>query len=294
MSWKATAYVKPLKAAPDGTPITRSEKLLMLILADYHNDEQRAAWPSGQTLARDALLSLRYVRKLVLSLKRKGLVCTSRRLTHEGDPDSTRYHFHALDCGEDHEGGSELSSLPPRGGSVPARTPGSEPISSLRSEPRDTTGSEPGDTTVVNGGGRGINKPPVEPPSEPQPQPPHTHADPPLLALADAGGGVCVKSRYSFERRLAYARNQPHLDNAEGFAMSKRACAGEFDEAVTAWLAELETPGGAKPPRDTSGCPDCHGSGWWYPQGTAKGAARCGHARLNGDGGDAGQVPLPP
>lgn len=115
MSWKATAYVKPLSAAPDGTPITRSEKLLMLILADYHNDEQRAAWPSGQTLARDALLSLRYVRKLVLSLKRKGLVCTSRRLTHEGDPDSTRYHFHALDCGGDHEGGSELSSLPPQG-----------------------------------------------------------------------------------------------------------------------------------------------------------------------------------
>jgi hypothetical protein len=103
-----------------------------------------------------------------------------------------------------------------------------------------------------------------------------------------------VKSRYSFERRLAYARNQPHLDSAEGFAMSKRACAGEFDEAISIWLEELERPGSTRPSRDVSDCPDCHGSGWWYPDGPAKGAARCQHTGLNGHGGDAGQVPLPP
>jgi len=107
------------------------------------------------------------------------------------------------------------------------------------------------------------------------------------------GEGVCVLSRYSYEQRLSYARNQLHIDNPEGFAMSKRAAAGEFDEAIAAWLAELGRPGGSKP-RDTSACPDCRGSGWWYPEGTAKGAARCRHARLNGHGGDAGQAPLPP
>jgi hypothetical protein len=112
-----------------------------------------------------------------------------------------------------------------------------------------------------------------------------------LLALAERDGGVCAKSRYTFEQRLAYARNRPQVENPEGFAMSKRAVAGEFDEAISAWLAELEQPGGSKP-RDTSACPDCHGSGWWYPEGTAKGAARCKHARLDGDG--EGQMPLPP
>jgi Helix-turn-helix domain len=287
MSWKATAYVKPLKAAPDGTPLTRSEKLLMLILADYHNDEQRAAWPSGQTLARDALLSLRYVRKLVLSLKRKGLVCTSRRLSREGDLDSTLYHFHALDCGDDHEGGSELSSLPPQGGSVPARTLGSEPISSPRSELEDTT--------VVNGRGRGINnKPPAEPPAEPQSEPPHTHAPPPLLALAEsAEGGVCAKSKYTFEQRLSYARNRPHVKNPEGFAASRRASEGEFDEAISAWLAEQERPGAARQ-RDVSGCPDCFGTGMWYPEGPGRGVARCRHERLSEQGASVEPVSVPP
>lgn len=129
--------------------------------------------------------------------------------------------------------------------------------------------------------------------TEPPSQPPHTHAEPPLLALAgaDAGGGVCVKSKYSFERRLAYARNQPHVDNPEGFAMSKRAAAGEFDEAITAWLASLEHPAGVKQ-RDTSACPDCHGSGWWYPDGPTKGTARCKHLRL--DAGGSGPETVPP
>jgi hypothetical protein len=33
-------------------------------------------------------------------------------------------------------------------------------------------------------------------------------------------------------------------------------------------------------------CPDCNGSGWWYPNGTEKGVAKCKHAGLN--------VPSPP
>jgi hypothetical protein len=28
-------------------------------------------------------------------------------------------------------------------------------------------------------------------------------------------------------------------------------------------------------------CPDCNGSGWWYPNGTEKGVAKCKHAGLN-------------
>jgi hypothetical protein len=28
-------------------------------------------------------------------------------------------------------------------------------------------------------------------------------------------------------------------------------------------------------------CPDCNGSGWWYPNGTEKGVAKCKHTALN-------------
>jgi DNA-binding transcriptional ArsR family regulator len=31
---------------------------------------------------------------------------------------------------------------------------------------------------------------------------------------------------------------------------------------------------------DTSKCPDCGGSGWWYPEGESKGVAKCKHEKL--------------
>jgi hypothetical protein len=34
------------------------------------------------------------------------------------------------------------------------------------------------------------------------------------------------------------------------------------------------------PSVDASKCPDCGGSGWWYPEGEAKGVARCKHEKL--------------
>jgi hypothetical protein len=33
-------------------------------------------------------------------------------------------------------------------------------------------------------------------------------------------------------------------------------------------------------PVDASKCPDCGGSGWWYPEGTEKGVAKCRHANI--------------
>lgn len=34
---------------------------------------------------------------------------------------------------------------------------------------------------------------------------------------------------------------------------------------------------------DASKCPDCGGSGWWYPEGESKGVAKCKHANLKQD-----------
>jgi hypothetical protein len=41
-----------------------------------------------------------------------------------------------------------------------------------------------------------------------------------------------------------------------------------------------EEAGSARPKRDTSKCPDCGGTGMWYPEGFDKGVARCSHERL--------------
>ena len=41
---------------------------------------------------------------------------------------------------------------------------------------------------------------------------------------------------------------------------------------------------------DFQNCPDCHGTGFWYPEGTGKGVARCKHAKLSGNSKPAGQI----
>ena len=74
MSWKATAFVKDLNVCLDGRKITRSEKLLLFVLADYHNTESRNAWPSLKVLARDALMSLRQAQRCLLSLEKSQIL----------------------------------------------------------------------------------------------------------------------------------------------------------------------------------------------------------------------------
>ncbi len=214
MSWKATAYVKPLQCAPSGVKLTRSEKLLLFILADYHNEEQRGAWPSANTLATDSLLSLRYVWMMLESLKQKQVICIEHRQTKAGDSQPNLYRFHALDCGDDHEGGSALGSLP---------------RSAKRSLPSDrgiTRGSEPGITTVVKSNAAHYKD---EQLLEPPDQPTHTHtpAAPAVLpfepATEPAGERVCVSVDLKFDDYLSYARAKASFTTPEAWAMKHYA-----------------------------------------------------------------------
>ncbi len=85
MSWKATAYAKTLDS------VTRSEKLVCLIIADYYNDEQQAAWPSVPRLAREARMSERQARRVIHALEAKGILRVVRR-----PPAPSFYRFPAL------------------------------------------------------------------------------------------------------------------------------------------------------------------------------------------------------
>ena len=56
MSWGATAYAKKVRECPNGELITKSEKLLFMVMADYYNEERGASWAGVKTLAGDALM----------------------------------------------------------------------------------------------------------------------------------------------------------------------------------------------------------------------------------------------
>ena len=84
MSWRATAHAKQI------TGVSRSAKLLMLVLADYVDDETGFAWPSVARIARDALLSERRTRDLLHELERNGLLHIEQ---HVGRRNTNRYRF---------------------------------------------------------------------------------------------------------------------------------------------------------------------------------------------------------
>lgn len=69
MSWKASAFVKEITRN-----ITQSEKLVLLVLADYHHTKHQAAWPSVSVLAEECLLTERGLYKILARLKRKGFL----------------------------------------------------------------------------------------------------------------------------------------------------------------------------------------------------------------------------
>lgn len=97
MSWKATAYTKDLRVGVGGEKITRSEKLLLFIIADYYNDEQGEAWPSVKALAEDAIMSQQLVKQVRQSLVRKGVLTVRQVLKEDGSFAPSRYSFADLD-----------------------------------------------------------------------------------------------------------------------------------------------------------------------------------------------------
>ena len=112
----------------------------------------------------------------------------------------------------------------------------------------------------------------------------NTHTHPAASGPRSSGGntarGVGV-SKFNYQERLTFARNQQGIDKPVNYANSAPARSGEFDEAIQIWYEEQQAPAGSKPARDTSACPDCHGNGMYYPEGKEKGVAKCRHPRLD-------------
>jgi hypothetical protein len=91
--------------------------------------------------------------------------------------------------------------------------------------------------------------------------------------------GVGVGSKFSLEACREYADNLSTtgqgINNPGGFAMSiyRSGVADAFIEKFLNPVAEANPP-------EVNACPDCKGTGFFYPQGSEHGVARCKHERL--------------
>jgi DNA-binding Lrp family transcriptional regulator len=101
----------------------------------------------------------------------------------------------------------------------------------------------------------------------------HTQVQPPEAA------GVGVGSRFSLKQCIVYAEHRkasdPNMRSAEAVGR-KLYETGREDELIDEWLAAKVAP-----QLDTSQCPDCHGTGMYYPEGLGKGGVKkCAHEKL--------------
>jgi Helix-turn-helix domain len=96
---------------------------------------------------------------------------------------------------------------------------------------------------------------------------------------------VCVGSKFTLEECRRYAKHLQStgqgINNPGGYATTIQRT-GEADLLIERFLYPEE----ANPSSnfDTSQCPDCNGTGFYYPQGTEGGVARCKHERLRKEG----------
>lgn len=97
MSAKASAYAKDLVVCPSGERISRGEKLVLIVLADNHQDKSNHfTYPSIDTIAVDALCDRRTCQRHLASLERKGVIARMRPPGY-GRGNTIFYFFRALD-----------------------------------------------------------------------------------------------------------------------------------------------------------------------------------------------------
>lgn len=143
MSHKATNYVTELCRCPNGQKLTRSEKLLMFVLADRHNKDSGTAHPSIGRLAHEALMSIRQVQRCLRKLVEKGVLKVE---AGGGSHRNTNlYSFHNIDGTGDiltpAEGPERVTSLAATG----------DILTPVESRERVTLSRVTGDTLGGNG-----------------------------------------------------------------------------------------------------------------------------------------------
>jgi hypothetical protein len=94
---------------------------------------------------------------------------------------------------------------------------------------------------------------------------------------------LCVCSKFSLEECRRYAEHLQKtgqgINNPGGYATAIFR-SGEVDSQIEAFL----NPPASSNNLNVDGCPDCGGSGYYYPEGVEKGVKLCKHEKLKGSG----------
>lgn len=92
-----------------------------------------------------------------------------------------------------------------------------------------------------------------------------------------------AKSRFTLEECRQYAehlqKSGQGITNPGGYATTIYRT-GEADALIGSYKDQISKPEAL----DVSNCPDCKGSGFWYPKGIDSGVVKCKHARLKPGG----------
>jgi hypothetical protein len=78
MSWKMAGRVKDILCGMRGEPITTTQKLVLLVLADSYNEDEGCAWPKVETLARQCLCDERSIQRSISHLCEVGLLSVEK------------------------------------------------------------------------------------------------------------------------------------------------------------------------------------------------------------------------
>jgi hypothetical protein len=96
----------------------------------------------------------------------------------------------------------------------------------------------------------------------------------------EPAAGVRVGSKFSIEECRRYAKHLQEtgqgINNPGGYATTIHRT-GEADALIELFLNPDVVIGAT----DFSGCPDCKGSGFWYPEGMEKGVKKCRHESMS-------------
>jgi hypothetical protein len=241
-----------------GLPISSNAKLIYMALLSYAWTNQ-SCYPGLAKLCTDVSLSDKPVTKAIEELSNASLLEVKRR----GQGKTNLYIL------------KDFNFNPPAPNSSESRI-GDSPIldsENLRIKNRTSSESKTGESPILESE---ILRIPTKKKNtrEKDSEKTHTHKG------ARASGGVRVCSKFTLEECRKYAAHLQTtgqgITNPGGYATIIYR-SGEADALIKKFLHPTAR---ASTSPNVSECQDCHGTGFWYPQGIERGVSKCKHKRL--------------
>ena len=245
-----------------GLPISSNAKLIYMALLSYAWTNS-SCYPGLAKLCHDVSLSDKPVTKAIEELSNASLLEVRRR----GQGKTNLYIIKDF-IRESNRSQTEETSSESRIGESP-----NQESENLRIKNRKVAGSRNGGSPALKSEKRRIPSKRIEKDTDEEIEvEQHSHK-------SARTGSVGVSSNFTLEECQRYAAHLhatgQGINNPGGYATSIYR-SGEADALIEKFLtptASLETP-------DTGQCPDCRGTGFWYPRGVSHGVTKCRHEKL--------------